>query len=230
MSPLEILKKALPWRIYYWIQKWVEKELRAINPLFYKFLKFGRTNINTSEYWNTVWRNDTIDRNYDELFKIIFDHIPSNSKVLDVGCGVGRLTKKIINECSSEVVGLDFSQWACAQLSKEGVKTIVSSLPTIPCENNSFDVAVATEVLEHLDNPELTIRQMFRVVKPGGIVMCSVPNDALHPHTELEHQQSFDELKIQKMLMPYSSKIEIYIGKLLKTDDLEFLFAKAIVQ
>ena len=229
MTILMTLKKLLPWRIYYPFEKWVEGKLKQIHPSSYKILKFGRKNINTPDYWNNVWQNDKIQRNYAELFKIITDRIPVNAKVLDVGCGIGRLSRIIKKDCHAEVVGLDFSSWACDQLSKEGFETIVSSLPEIPVEDNTFDVALATEVLEHLDKPELTIGQMVRVVKPGGIIMCSVPNNALHPHEELEHQQSFTEAKIRKILSSYSSHIEIKTGNLQNDNNLEFLFFKAVI-
>ena len=229
MTILTTLKRILPWRIYRTLEEWVEHELRSTYPSIYKIIKFGRKNINTPTYWNTVWQNDKIQRHYTELFNIITNRIPENAKVLDVGCGVGRLSRIIKNECAAEVVGLDFSSWACEQLAKEGFETIVSSLPKIPVEDNTFDIAVATEVLEHLDKPELTIFQMARVVKPGGMIMCSVPNNSLHPHEEFEHQQSFTESKIIDMVSSFGSDIEIKTGRMQKDSSVEFLFLKAII-
>ncbi|MBL1264997.1 class I SAM-dependent methyltransferase [Candidatus Methylomicrobium oryzae] len=191
----------------------------------YKLIKFGRTNINTRDYWNNEWANDSVQRDYVELFKLILEQIPTGVKVLDVGCGVGRLSKIIREQKNADLTCLDFSDWACEQLEKEGFKTIVSKLPNIPLPDNAFDIAVATEVFEHLDNPEKTIKQMVRVVKPGGIIMCSVPNDALHPHEELEHQHLFTFDKIVAMLSKYRNEIITKTGKLYLGSEHKFILA-----
>lgn len=229
MTLMDTFKQILPWRIYHPLAKWLENDLREISPSIYKFVKFGRTNINTPDYWNQVWSKDKIQRNYQNLFKLIIDRIPPNAKVIDIGCGVGRLSKLIKEKCSVEVVGLDFSSWACKQLSKDGFETIVSTLPQIPIIDNSFDVAIATEVLEHLDKPERTIKEMARVVKSGGIIMCSMPNNMLHPSEELEHQQSFDKTKIKQIFKKYTTDIELKTGRLLEDSNVEFLFVYGIV-
>lgn len=203
------LKNIIPWRIRHRVDLWMENNLRPQNPTIYKILKFGRTNINTPRYWDEVWRTDNLDRNYTDIFKIILDAVTEGSKVLDVGCGIGNLARLLRDQRNAQVTGLDFSQWACDQLAKEGFNTVVSILPRIPLPDAHYDIAVTTEVLEHLDKPEKTLKEMARVVRPGGLVICSVPDDSLHPHEELEHQQSFTKPILRSMLNSISSKIEI---------------------
>jgi ubiquinone/menaquinone biosynthesis C-methylase UbiE len=157
------------------------------------------------------------------LFALILEQIPPDAKVLDVGCGVGRLSKLIKQQRNADLTCLDFSEWALAQLQQEGFKTVCSALPNIPLPDNRFDIAVATEVFEHLDYPEKTIAQMVRVVKPGGIVMCSVPNDTLHPHEELEHQQIYTVEKITTILSKYGDKIKTETGELFPGSEHEFI-------
>lgn len=204
----------IPWRIRNQLNIWLESHVRPSAPKLYKLIKFGRTNINTPDYWNNEWENDSCQRNYEELFSLILGHIPEQAKVIDVGCGVGRLSKLIKQQRNAELTCLDFSSWACDQLKKDGFNTVVSELPKIPLPDNTFDVAVATEVFEHLDHPEKTLQQMARVVRPGGIVMCSVPNDTLHPHEELEHQQIFTTASVQAMLSKLGSQVTIKTGDL----------------
>lgn len=224
MSALFDLAKLLPWRIRHRIDVWLENDVRRRNHKLYKWIKYGRTNLNTPEYWNAEWSSDNQQRDYDELFGLILERIPERAIVLDVGCGVGRLSRLMRNKRNADVTGLDFSSWACEQLQKDGFKTVVSSLPDIPLPNASFDVALATEVLEHIDGPEKTLVQMARVVRPGGLLMCSVPNNMLHPYEELEHQQSYDQDRLRALLSPFGKDIEIRTGRLLRDSDLEFLF------
>jgi len=217
------VKNLVPWRIRHRIDLWMEDSLRPKNTSLYKLLKFGRRNLNTPKYWDDVWSTDTIDREYTELFKLVLSRVDEGTKVLDVGCGIGKLSRRLRDQRKAQVTSLDFSEWACAELAKEGFETVVSSLPTIPLPDDTFDVVVATEVMEHLDSPERTVEQMVRVARPGGIVMCSVPNDTLPPHEELEHQRTFDRAGMEAMLKRHSSEFEILAGNLHQEEDGEFL-------
>jgi len=61
---------------------------------------------------------------------------------------------------------------------------------TIPLPDNSFDCAMATEVLEHCPYPEKTLREVLRVLKPGGVLLITVPFIwCLHeiPHDEYRY-------------------------------------------
>jgi ubiquinone/menaquinone biosynthesis C-methylase UbiE len=182
------------------------------NPSLYKLVKFGRTNLNTPEYWDGIWRTDTTDRNYLELFAAILEQVSEGAKVLDMGCGAGRLSRLLRDQRRARVTGLEFSTWACAQLAKEGFETVVSTLPGIPFPDSTFDMAVATAVLEHLDRPAATIREMARVVRSGGILMCTVPDDTLHPYEELEHQHTFTEQSARAMFAPIATAVETRSG------------------
>lgn len=213
----------IPWRIRNQFSIWLEKQVRPNAPKLYKLIKFGRTNINTPDYWNKEWENDSVQRNYDGLFTLILENIPEQAAVLDVGCGVGRLSKLIKQQRNAELTCLDFSSWACEQLQKEGFRTIVSQLPKIPLPDDSFDIAVATEVFEHLDHPEKTVQQMGRVVRAGGLVMCSAPNDTLHPHEELEHQQSYTTESVRELLLKLGSQVIIKTGELFPGSKHEFI-------
>lgn len=166
----------IPRRIRRRVFKEMENRIRTAYPSIYKVLLFGRTNINTPQYWDETWRTDTENREYTELFELILSKVPEGSNVLDVGCGIGKLAKLIRDRRSAKVTCLDFSPWACQQLAAQGFDTIVSELPMIPLPDNSFDVVIATEVMEHLNRPDATLRQMRRVVRTGGLIMFSVPN------------------------------------------------------
>jgi 2-polyprenyl-3-methyl-5-hydroxy-6-metoxy-1,4-benzoquinol methylase len=202
-------KEIIPWRIRHKYDQWLEKHLRPANHRLYKFIKLGRTNINTPKYWNRVWKTDSINRDYQELFQIICDHIPIGSNVLDVGCGIGNLARFMRDSRSAKVTALDFSSYACSILASEGFRTIISKLPTIPVPDESYDVAVCTEVLEHLDHPERTLAQMIRVVRHGGVVICSAPDNALHPHKELEHQIAYTLQSFEQTLKATKCNFEI---------------------
>jgi len=106
----------------------------------------------------------------EELFRVL-DTLPKGSKVLDVGCGTGHLTKNI-QEKGYEVHGMEPSENMFDHAVKnfpdiEFKKGISSDLPY---GENEFDMVVAFEVLRYLDKTQnvKTYDEFYRVLKPGG--------------------------------------------------------------
>jgi len=85
-------------------------------------------------------------------------------RLLDVGCGV-KPYYPWFEPYVSEYVGLDFESNADAELH--------GRIEAIPAPDASFDVVLCTQVLEHCDDPPQAIRELRRVVAPGGRVLLS---------------------------------------------------------
>ena len=96
-------------------------------------------------------------------------------RVLDLGCRDGALTQTYLP--GNEVVGVDADREALAAASRLGIETHWADLDQ-PLEfaDESFDVAVAGEILEHLRDPHALVREIRRVLRPGGTFVASVPN------------------------------------------------------
>ncbi len=85
--------------------------------------------------------------------------------VLDVGSGRSPF-KSMIGE-SANIFTMDFNE-------KRGPDTVGSSL-ALPFKEASFDAVICTDVLEHLPEPEVALREIERVLKPGGAVYLTTP-------------------------------------------------------
>lgn len=97
---------------------------------------------------------------------------------LDYGCGIGGYVNSMkANGWRS--IGFDLSKRAVAKaVGYSGVIAGVSNAENIPLKNDSVDVVTMNHVLEHLENPAAVVKDVFRILKPGGAFMLSVPNAA----------------------------------------------------
>ena len=95
--------------------------------------------------------------------------------VLDLGCRDGALTEAYAS--GNDIVGVDADKEALAEAARRGIETHWADLDQ-PLElgDESFDVVVAGELLEHLRDPHRLVREIRRVLKPGGTFVASVPN------------------------------------------------------
>ncbi len=116
-------------------------------------------------------------------FNKVIKHIPNNSRVLDVGGGYNsRLLQKIKDKISSGV-GID------AHVSKNDfgpkIKLIESDLnKELPFPDHEFDVVISLANLEHLEYPRINAAEMFRVLKPGGLLLLTTPSVYAKPVLE----------------------------------------------
>jgi SAM-dependent methyltransferase len=96
-------------------------------------------------------------------------------RVLDLGCRYGALTSAYA--AGNEVVGVDVDREALAGAAALGIETVWADLDEpLPFPDESFDVAVCGELLEHLRFPDRLLAEARRVLRPGGVLVGSVPN------------------------------------------------------
>ena len=112
------------------------------------------------------------------------DRFEEKSEFCDLGFGPGVLTAFILQQNTSwQVEGADISHYclhhAQRLLRKKGVlgrgKLSVGDVRTLPYPDDTFDVVVAIEVLEHIPDPEAGLSEAMRVLKPGGYAITALP-------------------------------------------------------
>jgi 2-polyprenyl-3-methyl-5-hydroxy-6-metoxy-1,4-benzoquinol methylase len=125
----------------------------------------------------------------DFLIKAIQDKniITADSTVLDFGCGMGRVSRELIQTFDCAVVGLDFSasmrQFAKQYVNNPDKFTITAEY----CESESIDVAVSTFVLQHVQNPALELFRISKLIKPNGWFVVVNENTRLVPMDVDQH-------------------------------------------
>ena len=113
-------------------------------------------------------------RRFFERIAGVLAHVGPRS-VLDAGCGEGELLRRGILGAAFSVVPLDRSREALAELRTyaAGCPLVCGSLLQLPFGPGTFDAALCLEVLEHLDNPAVAVRELLRVTRRA--VVLSVP-------------------------------------------------------
>lgn len=143
--------------------------------------------------------NEVLKREPDPAFarraRIIFDNLDlkGNEKLLEIGCGRGFYLKTLKTVWPElKITGVDINQSYLEQAKdfignleeklkdnlKESLKIElkIADATDLPFKDKTFDRIIATEILEHIPDDQKAISEMYRVLKPGGIVMVTVPN------------------------------------------------------
>lgn len=124
------------------------------------------------------------DQQFDPVFytyprvRPMLEQIPRNSLVLDIGCNSGGLGRRLISEKNCRMFGLDISERLVSLAEAKGYeRAIVGQAEALPFDNESVDVAVVGELLEHVFDPTLVLKEAHRVLRPEGMLFGSVPTE-----------------------------------------------------
>lgn len=135
--------------------------------------------------WYSQWAASDVD---DALFpwqqaalQVAADAFRGAS-VVDIGCGVGRLTRELVSRGARDAVGVDFSEAALCiarQCTVEGLANARfewADAQSLPFSDKSFDVAFCCETIEHVLDPVAVLTEARRVLVRGGVLILTTPN------------------------------------------------------
>lgn len=100
---------------------------------------------------------------------------PSRGRFLDIGCGFGWLLDEA-RQRGWETYGIEASDVACRHAWEMGLEVKNGYFPEISYEDRKMDVVSLMEVLEHVEKPREILSAIRRILKPGGLLVLSVPN------------------------------------------------------
>jgi ubiquinone/menaquinone biosynthesis C-methylase UbiE len=129
-----------------------------------------------------VTRNEA-DMAFKKRVRTIFEWVDpqADSVILDCACGRGYYLNMFRYVSSCKLVGLELD-WSVIQKAQRNVGHLLDILLTnaniyhLPYPDNGFDAVILSEILEHIACDVDGLREVYRVLKPGGVVVITVPN------------------------------------------------------
>lgn len=105
-------------------------------------------------------------------------YAPKDAAIWDVGCGGGFLLDclKKYGPASWTLTGFDISETALERVRAKGFATRTGRFETMDIEDQSADVIILNQVIEHLDDPAAVVRRAHAALKPGGFLFIETPS------------------------------------------------------
>ncbi len=126
--------------------------------------------IEESHWWYTG-RRKILSSFVEDICRRVTDRRP---RILDVGCGTGANLLMLSKYGDAE--GVDVSEDALAFCRERGLENVkLGAAEELPYDDGTFDLVTALDVVEHLDDDLAGLREMRRVLRPGGRVLLFVP-------------------------------------------------------
>lgn len=125
------------------------------------------------------YEKDGLDSYEHDVYLKIIELIPEGSRVLDVGCGAGNLTRLIQERRKAVIIGIERDPEQISILKSSGLNVYDSDFNMVSEDDlGKFDIILFADVIEHFVSPGLSLRKAHSLLKPEGIVIASVPNVA----------------------------------------------------
>ena len=142
----------------------------------------------------------------------IIHHIPENCDLCDFGCGTSLLLLNTLKSYIRSGIGLDLK---LKPLFDKKIKLIRCNLgESIPLRSNTIDVITSLAVIEHLSNPTNNLKEAYRILRKGGLLILTTPTPISKKILEFmafklgilsigtvgEHKHYFDKKNLKEML------------------------------
>ena len=126
-------------------------------------------------YLDELWYPNTLDNWDDILFREhVLTVLTPSMVILDLGAGAGIVKQmNFLGQCA-RVCGVDLDPRVMNNPYLD--EAHISNAENIPYDSSTFDLVVADNVMEHLAHPEEVLREIHRVLKPGGHLLFKTPN------------------------------------------------------
>jgi ubiquinone/menaquinone biosynthesis C-methylase UbiE len=179
---------------------------------------------NSAEFYQEFFADEHLSQYEEDLRSVlrheeirrVVDSLPVGMRALDLGCGVGHILS--ILPSGFKKVGVDYSLSSLKLARRhlpEPDSLVNASGQLLPFDDSTFDLVTCLEVLEHLEDDEKAVSEISRVLKPGGYLIASVPNQYyFEEYRELMgHYRHYTPASFAELLARYRIQIKTYLNE-----------------
>jgi SAM-dependent methyltransferase len=131
-------------------------------------------------------------------------HFDPRARMLDVGCGSAWLAEHF-----GDYTGIDGSPEAVAAAAQHGRRVLLASVAEpLPFDDGSFDGVILKDLLEHVDDPVFVVREVLRVLRPGGRAFASSPDAQRWVWDDYTHRRPFTRKAFRLLFADQGFEVE----------------------
>jgi 2-polyprenyl-3-methyl-5-hydroxy-6-metoxy-1,4-benzoquinol methylase len=114
---------------------------------------------------------------HDTVFNLVRQHLSAGSHALDLGAGEGAFSRRLVAS-GYEVTAVDFSDefWRAPEIPLRFANFDREFSETVGPDKEKFDAVIAIEIIEHLENPFMFLRECAKLLKKDGLLFLTSPN------------------------------------------------------
>ncbi|MEY2483319.1 MAG: hypothetical protein QOK24_1847 [Verrucomicrobiota bacterium] len=155
-----------------------------------------------------------------EVMNLLRQYLPAKSSVVDVGCGAGAYGPGLMAE-GHDWLGLEANPYCCEILQRRQLpfRRVDSEIRELPGADGEWDNAICIEVLEHVKDPEVFLREIARMIRTRALF--SVPNMEVIPYLydwrvapwhllEADHKNFFTRASLSNVLSRFFRRVEVF--------------------
>ncbi len=162
------------------------------------------------EYHNPIGKTDYLSIQHIERYRFAISRLRPGMQVLDIASGVGYGTA-MLSEFGCKVVGVDYNDelLEVAQRLWKHKNFIKANALNLPFDDENFDAIVSFETIEHVEDGFKFLSEMHRILRVGGILLCSTPNIKYTSHPPY-HLKEYEPEEFFEMIGQVFSHVEKY--------------------
>ena len=134
-----------------------------------------------------------------------------SGRVLEIGTGTGYGID-IIAPCATEFVTLDKYRSERVTSVPANVRFVEATVPPLPFEDESFDCVVSFQVIEHIKRDKEFVREVMRILRPGGKFVVSTPNKPMSLTRNPWHVREYTPEELRRLLSEFSAVAELGVA------------------